>query len=149
MTNEYLNNAVVEVANAIGDDVSYLSAPGDRNFDSVESLYAFATGVVVAYGSAVLSELGKLTVQGMISICKRVFTSSPELQQEELDRLASAMKESREQISEVEIQVRIESAEQVLIESLHELGLPKSLAVTKALVVRRTITTVVKRGIEK
>lgn len=147
MTEEDLNKAVVDVANSIGEDVSYLSAPGDRNFDSVEALYAFATGVVVAYGTAVLSELGKLTVQGMISICKRVLASSLDSQEAELKRLATSIESS--QLTEEEIQVRIETTEQVLIESLQELGMPRTLATTKATSVRRTITTVIKRGIKQ
>ena len=149
MTDEEINNAVVDVANAIGDDVSYLSAPGDRNFDSIDLLYAFASGVVVAYGTAVLSELGKLSAHGMVSIIKRVLACRRESQQAELDRIASAIEASRGQISELEIQLRIESFEQVLVESLNAMGMPTTLAASKATVVRQAITAVVKRGIEK
>ncbi len=148
MVDDQLEQIVVDVANTMGDDVSYLSAPSDRNFDPVSLLYGFASGIVIAFGSGILSELGSITAQKIVETCKRYLASTPQDQQSELERLASNLKQANGKITSVEITLRIEASTPQLVESLKIMGLPQAVADVKAAQLQQTLSKGLRKQLE-
>jgi hypothetical protein len=134
-----VQQAQVDVANAVGADLTYLNPPGERHFDPVTGLYAFAAGLLGAYAKGLIEELGKLTAPTMVAWIEGLFAEPEAKQAEELDRLAAQLKDALARPGATEVEAHVQITTQTLEQSLVVLGFPHGVAVQKARAVQKVV----------
>lgn len=135
-----LDRALVDVANAVGADVSYVAPSDERHFDSAAILYAFAEALLSGFFSGMIDEAGSMTAHRIGDVIKRLFSKPEDEQKKELERQTAQLKELVNRLETAETRLRLERCEHMLAQALGtSFNFPTAVAQEKAARVKKIV----------